>query len=202
MVSEHDDAHPSRSWCDHAGKSHEDSHPLREAKKCRGEVPRFGMGYWVFGQGAEGRFAQNRGGPQGLKEPVDSEDGAVPASVVVDRKTGATFSSVVTKDVNNYYVVHTVVALSSRGGKRSSSCQMGNLLSGHWSMLWPKKQGQKCKCSTRQRNRTAGQIAQQKEPSLRWPGKHTRWCALKTEGEVYPWVVRRSGWLIALPSQN
>ena len=43
-----------------------------------------------------------------LKKPVDAEDGAVPVLVMVDKETGATFSSVVGKGVNNY-AVHTVV---------------------------------------------------------------------------------------------
>ena len=41
---------------------------------------------------------------EALKEPLDAEDGLQPILVMVDQDTGATFSYVVTKGVNNYAV--------------------------------------------------------------------------------------------------
>jgi len=94
---------PFRSWCDHcvAGKSREDSHPLREARKCKGEVPRFCVDYAFLGSALKGEMPKTA---EALKEPLDAEDAQRPILVMVDQETGATFSYLVTKGVNNYAV--------------------------------------------------------------------------------------------------
>ena len=114
---------PFRSWCDHcvAGKSREDSHPLREARKCKGEVPRFCVDYCFLGRALKGEMPKTA---EALKEPLDAEDGQRPILVMVDQETGATFSYLVTKGVNNYAVhVMSEAALSLPEGNGCSLCR-------------------------------------------------------------------------------
>ncbi|CAE7232267.1 RE1, partial [Symbiodinium sp. CCMP2456] len=108
---------PFRSWCDHcvAGKSREDSHPLREARKCKGEVPRFCVDYAFLGRSLKGEMPKTA---EALKEPLDTEDAQRPILVMVDQETGATFSYLVTKGVNNYAVHVMNEALKFAGRQR------------------------------------------------------------------------------------
>ncbi|CAE7846389.1 GIP, partial [Symbiodinium necroappetens] len=196
---------PFRSWCDHciAGKSREDSHPLREARKCKGEVPRFCVDYCFLGRALKGEMPKTA---EALKEPLDAEDGQRPILVMVDQETGATFSYLVTKGVNNYAVHVMSEALKFAGRQRVLIMSDGEpairaLIDTVARQAGKETQVQHAPKETHGPSNGAAEraileVARQARTLVhaletRYPGYQ-----LKGDSEVFPWVIRHSGWLI------
>ena len=196
---------PFRSWCDHcvAGKSRVDSHPLREARKCKGEVPRFCVDYCFLGRALKGEMPKTA---EALKEPLDAEDGQRPILVMVDQETGATFSYLVTKGVNNYAVHVMSEALKFAGRQRVLIMSDGEpairaLIDTVARQAGKETQVQHAPKETHGPSNGAAEraileVARQARTLVhaletRYPGYQ-----LKGDSEVFPWVIRHSGWLI------
>ncbi|CAE7318183.1 GIP, partial [Symbiodinium sp. CCMP2456] len=194
-----------RSWCDHcvAGKSREDSHPLREARKCKGEVPRFCVDYAFLGSALKGEMPKTA---EALKEPLDAEDAQRPILVMVDQETGATFSYLVTKGVNNYAVHVMNEALKFAGRQRVIIMSDGEPAIRAVVDTVARQAGRETQVqhapkethgpSNGAAERAILEVARQARTLVhaletRYPGYQ-----LKGDNEVFPWVIRHSGWLI------
>ncbi|CAE6957274.1 RE1 [Symbiodinium sp. CCMP2592] len=196
---------PYRHWCEScvAGKSREDLHHLRTPKERKGEVPRVCLDYCFLGRALKGEVPKEA---KTLETPMDEADGLLPVLVMVDQETGCTFSAVTAKGVNAY-AVHVVVEMLKFLGRQrvilmtdgepairslaeAAAKQIGT---GAQLQHAPKEtHGQSNGAAERAILETARQVRTLAHAvEAKYPGLH-----ITNETELYPWLVRHSGWLI------
>ena len=195
---------PYRSWCSHcvAGKCREDGHFIRTSSNRASEVPRISMRYCFLGRALKSEIPKEAGN---LKKLESEDEGLLPVLVMVDQATGCTFSAVVTKGVNSYalHVVteglkflgrqgkailmtdgeHAIKALAEAAAKEMKGLQLQHAPKGSHA-------------SNGAAERAILEVARQVRTLVhaleaRYPGYR-----LKTEGHVFPWLVRHASWLI------
>ena len=155
------------------------------------------MDYCFLGRALKSEIPKEAGD---LKKPESEDEGLLPVLVMVDQATGCTFSAVVTKGVNSYALrvvteglkflgrqgkailmtdgEHAIKALAEAAAKEMKGLQLQHAPKGsHASNGAAEK---------------ADKYAHLSMPlETRYPGYR-----LKTEGHVFPWLVRHASWLI------
>ena len=195
---------PYRNWCSHcvAGKCREDGHFIRTSSNRANEVPRISMDYCFLGRALKNELPKEAGD---LKKPESEDQGLLPVLVMVDQTTGCTFSAVVTKGVNPY-ALHTVtegLKFLGRQGKAILMTDGEHAIKALAEAAAKEMKGLQLQHAPKGSHASNGaaerailEVARQVRTLVhaletRYPGYR-----LKTEGHVFPWLVRHAGWLI------
>ena len=115
-------------------KTREDDHPGRLSEPL--EVAKLSLDYCFFGRALEAEKDPTT--VEELKQPKDEQEGAVPALVVYDHKSGATFSGMVNKGVDPYGLAIVTEALKICGRQKVRSCRTARDRSRRWPKLRPR----------------------------------------------------------------